>query len=851
MHHAVTYLLALALLLGVVSLLVPLATRLRLPLSMLLAALGTGLGLAAVTIDRASLPVPVAALLAALGDNVVEPELFLYIFLPPLLFVAGLSIDVRRLVDEFAAVFTMAVVAVLVCCLVVGLAVYTVAPVSLLACLLLGAIVATTDPAAVVGIFRDLAAPKRLSILVEGESLFNDAAAIAIFVILVEQISGTSEISFVSATAEFVYGFAGGLAFGFIVATLAARLLDRLDGALMAEVTFTVSICYLTYIIGHGLGLSGVVAVVAAALTLAAQGPIRMSPANWAGLQEIWHQIDFWANSLIFVLAAMLAVRFVDDITFHDGLMLAILIPAALMARGLVLFGLLPGLSKLNLLSPVNDRYKTVILWGGLRGAVTMVLAIEAASNFALPEDVRHSVGVVAIGFVLFTLFVNAPTLGPLMRFLKLDQLSNSDLALRNRVMTISRITVREQLEMAALAAGFPTRLAAKVANEDNHNSSATTMIQARAGTALSPTQRIQIGLLILSNREKELYFGQFNERAVSRNLVARLAAKADRLVDVVKTQGVEGYSKEALRAIGYSKRLEWAHQLHRMFGFEQMLSRELADRFEMLLMTQLVTVDLERFNYQSVRPLLGAAASSTLNGLLAERMQAVQTEIAAIELEYGDFADHLRVQYLERTALRLEEEDYRHKYSQSLISREVYRDLIREIGLRRMVLETRPPLDLGLKLSEMVRRVPIFASLSRVRMDEIARLLKPRLAIPGEKIVTKGEKGDGMYFIAAGQVEVKIKPKPIRLRSGDYFGEMALLTHQVRTADVVAVGFCHLLSLGADDFKRLIRRHDDLRVKFEDTARARIVAPIAADPPKSANVSQPIAVKEGASAGE
>ena len=111
----------------------------------------------------------------------VGTEVFLPLFLPPLLFTAGLTIDVRRLLDEVSAVLLLAIVAVLVCIAVVGGVVHLATGMDLVVCLLLGAIVSTTDPAAVIGIFRDVGAPKRLSILAEGESLFNDAVAIAAF----------------------------------------------------------------------------------------------------------------------------------------------------------------------------------------------------------------------------------------------------------------------------------------------------------------------------------------------------------------------------------------------------------------------------------------------------------------------------------------------------------------------------------------------------------------------------------------------------------------------------------------------------------------------------------------------
>src|SRR6478735_2677515 len=183
--------------LAVVSFLVPVAERFRLPHTVLLAIAGMSLGFLGSWIVTSGIK------LGALGDAFVGldklqlgTEVFLPLFLPPLLFTAGLTIDVRRLMDEISAVLLLAIVAVLVCIGAVAGVVHLATGMDIVVCLLLGAVVSTTDPAAVIGIFRDVGAPKRLSILAEGESLLNDAVAIAAFGlfmgILVARASGDS-----------------------------------------------------------------------------------------------------------------------------------------------------------------------------------------------------------------------------------------------------------------------------------------------------------------------------------------------------------------------------------------------------------------------------------------------------------------------------------------------------------------------------------------------------------------------------------------------------------------------------------------------------------------------------------
>ena len=193
--------------------------------------------------------------------------------------------------------------------------------------------------------------------------------------------------------------------------------------------------------------VSGVVSVVMAALTVAAYGPTHLHPRQWAALRQLWAQLEFWANCLIFVLASMLAANVLLQITWLYVWGVAAVAVGAFLARALVVFGMLPVLEKTHLVQPVDKRYKAILVWGGLRGAVTIVLAMVAAGDQRLPDDVREFIALSATLFVLFTLFVNATTLGLVMHVLGLDKLSRLELALRDRVLALSRVNVAHHLQ--------------------------------------------------------------------------------------------------------------------------------------------------------------------------------------------------------------------------------------------------------------------------------------------------------------------------------------------------------------------------------------------------------------------
>ncbi|MEA2809063.1 MAG: monovalent cation:H+ antiporter, family [Rhodospirillaceae bacterium] len=829
MTDTIYALLAIAMVLTVVSLLVPLAERFRLPHTVLLAIAGMGLGFLGSWIITSEIR------LGALGDAFVGldklevgTEVFLPLFLPPLLFTAGLTIDVRRLLDEVWAVLLMAIVAVLVCIAIVGGVVHLATGVDLVVCLLLGAVVSTTDPAAVIGIFRDVGAPKRLSILAEGESLLNDAVAIAAFGVFIGILISRSspdqtEVVLTDPTGAvvvFLREFVGGLICGFVMARGAMVLLPRLGESDAAIASVTVSLTYLSFLVADRYWhVSGVVSVVMAALTVAAYGPTHLHPRQWTALRQLWAQLEFWANCLIFVLASMLAANVLVKITWLYAWGVAAVVVGAFLARALVVFGMLPMLEKVRLVQPVDKRYKAILVWGGLRGAVTIVLAMVAAGDQRLSEEVREFIALSATLFVLVTLFVNATTLGLIMHVLGLDKLSRLELALRDRVLALSRVNVDRHLQQ------IMRRHNARVEGIDADPASAgeAEIESVPAELALDLDERVKVGLVTLCTREKELYLELFEQQILSRRMVAVLAARADRLIDTVRDRGVAGY-EQWLRDISRPDAgFRVALWLHRRLGFAWLLTERLADRFEILMVSQSVLAELAAFNISSVSDLLGPDAEVELAAVNENRQEAVDSALKALSLQYPGYAESIQARQLERAAIRFEAAEYARRLQEGIISREVYNDLREQLAKRRGAIGQRPPLDLGLELAGMISRVSLFASLDRKTIAEVGKRLRALVALPGEKIVAIGGPPDAMYFIAAGEVTVKAPTFEVTLKEGDFFGEMGLLTDQPRNADVIADGYCHLLVLYRKDFRELLDRRPAVRAEIEAVAARRI----------------------------
>ena len=821
-------LLAISIVLTVVSVLVPLAERFRLPHTVLLAIAGMGMGFLGSWIISRGINLGVLSdAFIGLDKLEVGTEVFLPLFLPPLLFTAGLTIDVRRLMDEIHAVLLLAIVAVLVCIACVAGVVHFATGIDIVVCLLLGAVVSTTDPAAVIGIFRDVGAPKRLSILAEGESLLNDAVAIAAFGlfmgILVARTSLDPSAAMpadpTSAVGVFLREFAGGLALGFAMARMAIVILPRLGDSDAAIASVTVSLTYLSFIIADRyLHVSGVVSVVMAALTVAAYGPTHLHPRQWTALRQVWAQLEFWANCLIFVLASMIAADVLLKITWLYVWGVAAVAVGAFAARSLVVFGMLPVLETFKLVQPVNRRYKAILVWGGLRGAVTIVLAMVAAGNQQLPEATRDFIAISAVLFVLFTLFVNATTLGLVMQVFGLDKLSRLELAIRDRVLALSRINVERHLQ--------------EIIRQHNERTDGFAVDPASAGDAgvepvppdlaLDLEERVKIGLVTLCTHEKELYLELFQQQILSRRMVAILAANADRLIDTVRDKGVKGYEEWLEEISKPDNGFRVALWLHRRFGFERMLTDRLADRFEILMVSLSVLGELAVFNAHSIADLLEQDAEKSLAALIGNRQLGVEGALKALSLQYPGYSESVQQRQLERAAIRFEAAEYARRLHEGIISREVYNDLRDKLAERRGAVSQRPPLDLGLELQAMIGRVSLFAALDRETIVQVGERLRALVAFPGEKIIRVGGPSDAMYFVAAGEVTVHARTVTVTLKEGDFFGEMGLLSAQPRNADVVANGYCHLLVLYKKDFNQLLSRKPEVRAAIEEVAARR-----------------------------
>ena len=530
-------LLVIAVLLVVVAGCQPLAAYLKLPPTALLGAVGVALGALPAAFSGLGWSGPFEAFAGMFDRLPISSATYIYVFLPPLVFEAGVATDVRRMMEDAAPILLLAIIATLVATAIIGLALWPLAGVPLVACLLLGAVVSTTDPAAVIAIFRDVGAPARLTRLAEGEALLNDAAAIVLSTVLFAVISTGAQPDIASTLLEFFVSFVGGGLFGVIAGRGLLWAIPWMRDDRLAETTLTLALAYGVFVVSERfLHVSGVAAVLGAALMVSATGRSRIAPENWAFLTDLWGQVAFWARSLVFVLASLLVPKLLGAVDWHDLLLLAVLICAAFAARLLVLFVLMPLLELLNLTEPISSAFKVALTWGGLRGALTLVLALAATEHPLLPHDVQRFIALLATGFVLFTLFVNGTTLRIVIGLLGLDRLSPRNQILRDRVLALSYAEVTDAVRVMGRDHALSERAISRVI--EPYQEWITAADARDLGEPLVERDRLAVALVALANQERVLALEARADRMASPGAVQVLLQNADSLAEGARDEG-------------------------------------------------------------------------------------------------------------------------------------------------------------------------------------------------------------------------------------------------------------------------------------------------------------------------
>jgi CPA1 family monovalent cation:H+ antiporter len=338
----------------------------------------------------------------------LDPPVLLFAFLPPLLFDAAFRLDARQLRLVVRPVLLLAVPGVVVTTLLVGGIVAVVLGLPLPVALLFGSLVAATDPVAVTAVLKEMTLPARLVIIPEAESLVNDGMAITLYT----GISGVTRSGGPDLTAlgvfflrEVLFGLAVGAVLGFVFSRLTSTIDDHL-----IEMMLSVVLAYGSYLVADWLHASGPLACVAAGIVQGTHGrAFGMSERTSGLLDDLWEFLGFAANAILFLLVG-LSVNVAALIANAKAVTVAII--AVIVARIIVVEAVGVITARGSLAAPFRERL--VLIWSGLRGALTMALALALPLSTPSRELLIH----MAFGVVLFTLIAQGLTLPLVIRHL-------------------------------------------------------------------------------------------------------------------------------------------------------------------------------------------------------------------------------------------------------------------------------------------------------------------------------------------------------------------------------------------------------------------------------------------------
>jgi CPA1 family monovalent cation:H+ antiporter len=379
-----------------------------------------GLSAAAVLLRAVSqrARVPYAVVLAAGGivvglipgvpRQVVSPDLILLAFVPGLVFQASLTVDLSALRRVLAPVALLATAGVGITVLVLGVLAHQLLGLRLADAFLLGAVLAPTDPIAVVSVLRRQHAPARLAALLEGESLLNDGTGVAVFAALAVSIASGAP-SAGDVLGRFAVETAGGAAVGLAVGALGVALLRAFTEP-QVEILVTLMLAYGGYLAADLLGLSGIIAVVVVGIVVAGTG--RRLQLHGEELTDFWAVLAFVLNAILFLLigTALPAHRLLDAAGMAVGAFLLMVGARALPVYALLL-----------LADPrarrIPWRWRHLVFWAGLRGALSVALALSLTGN----PRVDPRVPTVAYGVVVLSLLVQGGLAGTVAQRLRIS----------------------------------------------------------------------------------------------------------------------------------------------------------------------------------------------------------------------------------------------------------------------------------------------------------------------------------------------------------------------------------------------------------------------------------------------
>lgn len=386
------------------------------------------IGYVVFTIDKKqkNFPVPMVLLLLGIGLSFIPYFSEIHItetiifegFLPALLFISAYQFPFRQLKEHFGIIITLSTVGLLLTAMLLGITIYFVSgpfvSISFIGALLIASLLTPTDPVSVVSILKKSGNNPKIADVVEGESMINDGTSIVLFTVLSGIFLGEHSFSFVNFIAEFLTVSIGGATIGIGFGWLVSRAV-HLTHHREYQVMLSIILAYGSFLIAEHIGVSGVLASVAAGIMLSWELDHTIKESNYREyLNNFWHVVEPTILSLIFLL---IGIETTNYLTGNDWIFTIIIFILSLLVRLIALNSIIKFFPHWR--NQFNWKETSLITWSGIRGTMTIALLLSFEAQM---EGNNETIISLTFGAVLLSLIVQSITIYPLSTWLQGDK---------------------------------------------------------------------------------------------------------------------------------------------------------------------------------------------------------------------------------------------------------------------------------------------------------------------------------------------------------------------------------------------------------------------------------------------
>lgn len=751
-------------------------------------------------------------------------DLVLFVFLPALIFEAALLLDARSLIKNLLPVLILAIPGMLLSMILVGFTLSIALEIELVVALLFGALISATDPVAVVALFKELGVSRRLLILVEGESLFNDATAIVLFnIVLSFLITANLSAELIFPTfLEFFRVFLGGVCVGAAISLSISEIMVRLHhGDNNIPMIFSMCIAYFSFIVAeHLFQVSGVMAVLTAAISLNMNGLMRLTHETTDTVHRSWGFIVLICNSLLFVLIGF-SVDILQLLTHWQAILFAVV--AVTCARAVSVYFFVPVTTRCFDLPVISYGERHVMWWGGLKGglAIAMVLSI--------PDSVAEKQLLIelTVGVVLLSLLINATTIQHLIHWLKIDRLSNTEWIEFQQNKQRVKLSVDKVLQnftrMRLLDTEMQHSVEGAFANDLKQvklKSSQQQQVEQAHLNALS-AERTELQYLHDIGMINYYTFVTFQDILTKDSERSVYFDKDEINKNILSHRNVTKYKKGSLVRL----ELSIFDFLTRHNSLQAALSRYQNIRFANRIQHDIAGILMANEGLKAIKKnelLLGAENFIEIREIYQSRLLRRQVRLNNFKNLYPDFYKQYEYYLFQRVALGCALSLVDEEYEDNKITAKVYRQLQKSL---QMGLKQLPKIKITLqsrKPDDWIKKVPLFAGLPEDYLKQLASKSSYVNFLSGDTIFNQNDRGDTLYIVVSGKVNVfKLNPQGesehvVELSEGSFVGERALLEGTRRSATVRAKTYATLLRITSDEVIQMSKRWPELQQRLE-----------------------------------